>query len=113
MSRPFSMIPALTSQMSAAMVDPRGPRLGRATVAKLSATKRTAITDGIRAVHSFCCPKILNEAATSLLISGGGLQDDSPPASGPGQWPASGRIVPGKNLLAACRANWREPTTLG
>src|SRR6266849_2764312 len=70
-SRPFSMIPALISQMSAAIVDPRGPRLGRATVTKASATKRTEMTDGMRAVHSFWCPEILNEAATSQLISGG------------------------------------------
>ena len=65
------MIPALISQISAAIVDPCGPKLARATVTKAIATKSTLITDGMRAVHSFCRPKILNDAATSQLINGG------------------------------------------
>jgi len=61
----------LVSQMIAAIVDPRGPRLGRATVTKAIATARTESTEGKRAVHSLRWPKTLNDAATSQLISGG------------------------------------------
>ena len=55
----------------AAIVDPRGPRLGRAIVTNASATASTQRTEGSRAVHSLRCPKSLNDAATSQLTSGG------------------------------------------
>src|ERR1700693_2711392 len=70
-SRPFSMIPALISHISAATSDPRGPRLWQATVTNAIVTSRTQRIDGARAVHSFCRPKILNEPAASQLIRGG------------------------------------------
>ena len=53
------------------VVDPRAPRLGRATMTKTMATIKTDSAEGNRAVHSMRWPKILKDAATSQLISGG------------------------------------------
>src|SRR5438876_11445934 len=70
-NRPFSIIPIFVSQMSEATVDPRGPRLARATVTNAIATASTARAEGRRAVHSFRTPKILNDTATSQFTNGG------------------------------------------
>src|SRR6266487_6513940 len=70
-NRPFSIIPMFVIQMRAAIVDPLGPRLARATVTNAMATARTARAEGRRAVHSLRAPKILNEVATSQFTKGG------------------------------------------
>ena len=64
-------MPKFVSQISAAIVDPLEPRLGRATVIKAMATASTQSAEGNRAVHSFRTPKILNDPATSQFTSGG------------------------------------------
>jgi len=65
------MMPIFVSQIIAAMIDPRGPRLARATVTNAMATASTERADGSRAVHSFRTPNNLKDAATSQFTSGG------------------------------------------
>src|ERR1039457_1052623 len=72
--RPFSKIPKLVIQMSAAVVDPRPPKLARAIVTNAIATARTQMVEPIRPAHSLRAPKILKDAATSQFTSGGLLK---------------------------------------
>jgi hypothetical protein len=64
-------MPIFVNQISAAVIEPVGPRLARATVTKAIATASTASAEGRRAVHSFRAPKNLNDPATSQFTSGG------------------------------------------
>src|SRR5262249_15077219 len=70
-NRPFSMIPMFVIQISAANIEPLGPRLARATVTNAIATARTERTDGRRAVHSLRSRKVSKDAATSQFTRGG------------------------------------------
>ena len=72
----------LVIQMRAAMIDPRGPRLARATVTSAIATASTATADGKRAVHSLRTPKIRKDAATIQFTRGGFRKYGFPPISG-------------------------------
>src|ERR1700751_5991568 len=81
-SRPFSIIPTFVIQMRAAMIDPLGPRLARATVTNAIATASTATADGRRAVHSLRTPKVRKDAATSQFTRGGFRKYGFPPTSG-------------------------------
>src|SRR6266516_4559901 len=58
-------MPIFVNQISAAVIDPLGPRLTRATVTNAIATASTASAEGKRAAHSFRTPKNLNDIATS------------------------------------------------
>jgi hypothetical protein len=81
-NRPFSIIPMFVIQMRAAMTDPPGPRLARATVTNATATASTITADGRRAVHSLRTPKIRKDAATSQFTRGGFWKYGFPPTSG-------------------------------
>src|SRR6476660_791783 len=70
-NRPFSVMPIFVSQIIAAMIDPRAPRLAHAMVTSAMATASTERADGSRAVHSLRTPKNLKDAATSQFTSGG------------------------------------------
>src|SRR5437773_11011155 len=81
-NRPFSITPMFVIQMRAAMIDPLGLRLARATVTNAIATASTATADGRRAVHSLRTPKIRKDAATSQFTIGGFRKYGFPPTSG-------------------------------
>src|SRR2546423_15135878 len=68
---PFSMMPMLVIQISAASIDPLGVRLARATMTKAMSTASTEPTEGRRAVHSLRTPNVLKHTATSQVTMGG------------------------------------------
>src|SRR2546430_13416240 len=70
-NRPFSMMPMFVIQISAASIEPMGPRHARATVTKATPTASTERMDGRRAVHSLRTPNVSKDAATSQFTRGG------------------------------------------
>src|SRR5262249_25146226 len=69
--RPLLISSSVVSQATAAIVDPTAPKLRRPNVARTSATIRTEIADGKRAIHSLRIPETRKDAARSQLINGG------------------------------------------
>src|SRR5437899_12009751 len=70
-NRPFSMMPMLVIQISAASIDPLGVRLARASMTKAMATASTETTEGRRAVHSLRTRHAPKDAGTHQLTRGG------------------------------------------
>src|SRR6266566_4126406 len=100
----------LVIQMRAAINEPVGPRLARATVTHAIATASTASAEGRRAVHSLRTPETAKEAATSQFTKGGLRKYGLLPIRGTMKLPVSSIRTAGKIRLPSSPLMAIEPS---